>query len=118
MLQSAFLPLFSAVSKRGLAQILALFVICSCAFLVRLFLISRFETSLNESESFFNYRSTQYLVEHGVDDYLNWFDDKAWNPLGRKIDDSTKHGLIFAAAALHKVLNLGFTSLTLHGTQE
>jgi len=116
MLQSAFLSLFSAVSKRGLAQLLALFVICSCAFLVRLFLISRFETSLNESESFFNYRSTQYLVENGVDDYLNWFDDKSWSPLGRKIGESTKPGVIFAAAGLHQLLNFGFSSFTLHET--
>ena len=31
----------------------------------------------------FNYRSTAYMVEHGFYDFLNWFDERAWYPLGR-----------------------------------
>ena len=31
----------------------------------------------------FNYRSTHYMSEHGFYDFLNWFDDRAWYPLGR-----------------------------------
>ena len=31
----------------------------------------------------FNYRSTHYLVENGFYNFLNWFDERAWYPLGR-----------------------------------
>lgn len=31
----------------------------------------------------FNYRSTHYMSEHGFYNFLNWFDDRAWYPLGR-----------------------------------
>lgn len=31
----------------------------------------------------FNYRSTHYMVSNGFYNFLNWFDDRAWYPLGR-----------------------------------
>ena len=31
----------------------------------------------------FNYRSTHHLVSHGFYKFLNWFDERAWYPLGR-----------------------------------
>lgn len=31
----------------------------------------------------FNYRSTHHLASHGFYEFLNWFDERAWYPLGR-----------------------------------
>lgn len=31
----------------------------------------------------FNYRATHYMVNHGFYNFLNWFDERAWYPLGR-----------------------------------
>lgn len=31
----------------------------------------------------FNYRATHHMVEYGFYNFLNWFDDRAWYPLGR-----------------------------------
>lgn len=31
----------------------------------------------------FNYRATHHMVENGFYNFLNWFDDRAWYPLGR-----------------------------------
>lgn len=31
----------------------------------------------------FNYRATHYMVENGFYNFLNWFDERAWYPLGR-----------------------------------
>ena len=31
----------------------------------------------------FNYRSTHYMAMNGYYNFLNWFDDRAWYPLGR-----------------------------------
>ena len=35
--------------------------------------------------SYFNYRTTRYLTEQGFYQFHNWFDDRAWYPLGRII---------------------------------
>ena len=35
------------------------------------------------SFSRFNYRSTHYMAQNGYYKFLNWFDDRAWYPLGR-----------------------------------
>lgn len=32
----------------------------------------------------FNYRATAYMVQHGFYEFLNWFDERAWYPLGKK----------------------------------
>lgn len=64
---------------------------------------NRFESIIHEFDPWFNYRSTAYMVrttfsvfekkeilnrltsqvEHGFYDFLNWFDSRAWYPLGR-----------------------------------
>lgn len=31
----------------------------------------------------FNYRATHYMAMNGYYNFLNWFDDRAWYPLGR-----------------------------------
>ena len=33
----------------------------------------------------FNYRSTHYMAEHGFYDFINWFDERSWYPLGRVV---------------------------------
>ena len=35
--------------------------------------------------SYFNYRTTRFLAEEGFYKFHNWFDDRAWYPLGRII---------------------------------
>ena len=39
----------------------------------------------------FNYRSTHYMSEHGYYNFLNWFDDRAWYPLGRIVGGTVRH---------------------------
>jgi dolichyl-diphosphooligosaccharide--protein glycosyltransferase len=39
---------------------------------------------LNEFDPFFNFRATEYLVENGLTEYLEWHDYKSWYPEGRK----------------------------------
>lgn len=34
---------------------------------------------------YFNYRTTRFLTEEGFYKFHNWFDDRAWYPLGRII---------------------------------
>lgn len=60
------------------------------AFATRLFSVLRFESVIHEFDPYFNYRTTQYLAEEGFYKFHNWFDDRAWYPLGRIIGGNLK----------------------------
>lgn len=55
------------------------------AFSTRLFAVLRFESVIHEFDPYFNYRTTRFLTEQGFYSFHNWFDDRAWYPLGRII---------------------------------
>jgi dolichyl-diphosphooligosaccharide--protein glycosyltransferase len=55
------------------------------AFSTRLFSVLRFESVIHEFDPYFNYRTTRFLSEEGFYNFHNWFDDRAWYPLGRII---------------------------------
>ena len=54
----------------------------------------------------FNYRSTAYMVKHGFYDFLNWFDERAWYPLGRIVGGTVYPGLMITSGSIHYVLSL------------
>ena len=58
---------------------------------------------LNEFDPFFNYRATKYLVENGVDAYVNWHDDMSWFPQGRDVFVTSQVPLHFTAAFLYQI---------------
>ena len=62
---------------------------------------------LNEFDPFFNYRATQYLLDHGVDAYVHWHDDMSWYPSGRDVYSTSQVPLHFTAAFLYKVFGAG-----------
>jgi len=74
-------------------------VILSCvlSFSVRLFSIINFESIIHEFDPWFNYRSTRELVDNGFYKFLNWFDDKAWYPLGRIVGGTIYPGLMITS---------------------
>ena len=53
----------------------------------------------------FNYRSTAYMVKHGFYDFLNWFDDRAWYPLGRIVGGTVYPGLMITSGSIHHILS-------------
>jgi len=100
-------------SVLGIQSLLS-FLILFCAWLVgfssRLFAVVRFESIIHEFDPWFNYRSTHYLVENGFYNFLNWFDERAWYPLGRIVGGTVYPGLMVTAGSIHWVLNaLHFT---------
>jgi len=88
---------------------------CLCAtwllgFASRLFAVIRFESIIHEFDPWFNYRATHHLTEHGFYEFLNWFDETAWYPLGRIVGGTVYPGLMMTAGAMHWISNaLGFT---------
>ncbi|XP_073695527.1 dolichyl-diphosphooligosaccharide--protein glycosyltransferase subunit STT3B-like [Garra rufa] len=60
----------------------------------------------------FNYRSTHHLTTNGFYEFLNWFDERAWYPLGRIVGGTVYPGLMVTAGLIHYILNL--VHLTIH----
>jgi len=75
------------------------------AFSTRLFSVLRYESVIHEFDPYFNYRTTKYLVEEGFYKFHNWFDDRAWYPLGRIIGGTIYPGLMVTSAVFYHLLN-------------
>ncbi|KAK2498657.1 hypothetical protein MC885_020336 [Smutsia gigantea] len=75
------------------------------AFSTRLFAVLRFESVIHEFDPYFNYRTTRFLAEEGFYKFHNWFDDRAWYPLGRIIGGTIYPGLMITSAAIYHVLH-------------
>lgn len=43
----------------------------------------------------FNYRSTHHLTTNGFYEFLNWFDERAWYPLGRIVGGTVSLPVVF-----------------------
>ena len=62
---------------------------------------------LNEFDPFFNYRASKYLLENGIDAYVNWHDDMSWYPIGRNIFETSQAPLHFTAVFLYQIFGAG-----------
>lgn len=59
---------------------------------------------IHEFDPYFNYRTTKYLADEGFYSFHNWFDDRAWYPLGRIIGGTIYPGLMVTSAAFYHFL--------------
>jgi asparagine N-glycosylation enzyme membrane subunit Stt3 len=88
----------SLLSPTGLTSLIT-FTVLTCAyisgFMSRLFSVIRFESIIHEFDPWFNYRSTAYMTENGFYNFLNWFDELAWYPLGRIVGGTVYPGIYF-----------------------
>lgn len=98
----------SLKTKAGYCSLLT-FVILTLAWIAgfssRLFAVIRFESIIHEFDPWFNYRATAYMVEHGFYNFLNWFDERAWYPLGRIVGGTVYPGLMITSGSIHYVLH-------------
>ena len=94
-------------SARGALSLLAV-VTLSAAYLVafcsRLFAVIRFESIIHEFDPWFNYRATHHMVQNGFYNFLNWFDERAWYPLGRIVGGTVYPGLMLTSGTIHWIL--------------
>ncbi|KAK2720009.1 dolichyl-diphosphooligosaccharide--protein glycosyltransferase subunit STT3A-like [Artemia franciscana] len=96
---------FSNEKQKSLLVLVTLTISCVLSFAIRLFSVLRFESVIHEFDPYFNYRTTKYLAEEGFYNFLNWFDDRAWYPLGRIIGGTIYPGLMVTSALLYHVMN-------------
>ncbi|NXE17185.1 STT3A glycosyltransferase, partial [Lophotis ruficrista] len=88
-----------------LLKLLILSMAAVLSFSTRLFSVLRFESVIHEFDPYFNYRTTRFLAEEGFYKFHNWFDDRAWYPLGRIIGGTIYPGLMLTSAAIYHVLH-------------
>ncbi|XP_047535507.1 dolichyl-diphosphooligosaccharide--protein glycosyltransferase subunit STT3A isoform X2 [Vanessa atalanta] len=81
------------------------------SFATRLFSVLRFESVIHEFDPYFNYRTTRFLTEEGFYQFHNWFDDRAWYPLGRIIGGTIYPGLMVTSATLYNIMQ--FLNITI-----
>ncbi|CAI5734489.1 unnamed protein product [Hyaloperonospora brassicae] len=91
-------------------------MICLMSFAIRLFAVVRYESVIHEFDPYFNFRTTKYLASEGFLEFLDWFDDRAWYPLGRIIGGTIYPGLMYTAALVYWVLNLLNISINVRNT--
>uniref|UniRef100_A0A674NAW7 Dolichyl-diphosphooligosaccharide--protein glycosyltransferase subunit STT3B n=1 Tax=Takifugu rubripes TaxID=31033 RepID=A0A674NAW7_TAKRU len=91
---------------QSLLSFTILFLAWLAGFSSRLFAVIRFESIIHEFDPWFNYRSTHHLSTNGFYEFLNWFDERAWYPLGRIVGGTVYPGLMVTAGLIHYVLNL------------
>lgn len=94
-----------------LLKMMILAIAAVLSFSTRLFSVLRFESVIHEFDPYFNYRTTRYLTEEGFYNFHNWFDDRAWYPLGRIIGGTIYPGLMVTSAAFYHTLN--FLNITI-----
>lgn len=102
----------SIEKQETLLKILILSLSSVLSFSTRLFSVLRFESVIHEFDPYFNYRTTRFLAEEGFYKFHNWFDDRAWYPLGRIIGGTIYPGLMVTSAAIFHVLN--YFHVTIH----
>ncbi|CAH0488816.1 unnamed protein product [Peronospora farinosa] len=79
-------------------------LICVLSFSIRLFPFVVWGSVIHEFDPQFNFRVTKFLAKHGVYELLNWFDDRAWYPLGRTVGTTVYPGLMAGAAGMQWLL--------------
>ena len=62
---------------------------------------------LHEFDPFFNYRATQYVVEHGIENYFQWHDELSWYPDGRNVSHTSQIILHISAAITYWIFGGG-----------
>jgi len=100
----------TAVSS--LIVLVVLSICCVIGFASRLFAVIRFESIIHEFDPWFNYRSTHRLTTFGFYDFLNWFDERAWYPLGRIVGGTVYPGLMVTSGFIHWLMS--YLNITIH----
>lgn len=74
-------------------------------FAIRTFSVTKGESQIHEFDPHFNWRVTGVLASEGWYDFLNYFDDRVWYPLGRNVGQTVYPGLMYVAALIYWALN-------------
>ncbi|KAL5014337.1 hypothetical protein ScPMuIL_008607 [Solemya velum] len=109
---AAWIMKMSPEKQDTLIKLMVLTIAAILSFSCRLFSVLRFESVIHEFDPYFNYRTTRFLTEEGFYKFHNWFDDRAWYPLGRIIGGTIYPGLMVTSALLYHAMQ--FVHITIN----
>jgi dolichyl-diphosphooligosaccharide--protein glycosyltransferase len=95
----------SRIKQRKFYRVASLVLASILSFLIRLWTIVHHESSIQDYDPFFNYHAAEYLQNNGFYKFLNWFDHKAWYPLGRIVGGTLYPGIMVTAWVFKSVLD-------------
>ncbi len=97
-------------SRRGVLVASCLVLTVITAVLLRLQPV-KWGFTLSEFDPYFQYESTQYVVDHGFTSFANYHNYREWYPAGRDIGSTSFPGLPFAGATVYMLARaLGITN--------
>ena len=108
----------SKIKQEKLFKHLILIIASILAFSIRLTSVIKYEPILHEIDPYFQLRAAKYLdnsirserdlrdLHKNFYNFLNWFDEKAWYPLGRVVGGTVYPGLILTAVLFKNILSL------------
>eukprot|EP00672_Neobodo_designis_P017275 CAMPEP_0174851032 /NCGR_PEP_ID=MMETSP1114-20130205/21265_1 /TAXON_ID=312471 /ORGANISM="Neobodo designis, Strain CCAP 1951/1" /LENGTH=812 /DNA_ID=CAMNT_0016085533 /DNA_START=34 /DNA_END=2472 /DNA_ORIENTATION=- len=104
--------LFGQVSVPGFVITAAVWVLQSLAlvwaiwnaFRIRTYALVEYGFVIHEFDPWFNFRATQYLSKHTLDEFFKWYDYMSWYPLGRPVGTTIYPGLQITSVAIHRLL--------------
>jgi dolichyl-diphosphooligosaccharide--protein glycosyltransferase len=107
-------PLFRVGSFEFQTRHLLVIAVLALAFtsaLIMRFYPVKYGFYLNEFDPYFDYRATKFIVDNGLDAYLNWHDTMSWYPEGRNIPTTSQIGLHITTAYLYAAFGAGSSLL-------
>jgi len=87
-----------------LVRLAVLGIAMRAAYSIRLLAVKEYGMVIHEFDPWFNFRATQYLVDHGYHAFTNWFDTEVWYPLGRHVGSTVYPGMMVTSAAIYRLL--------------
>ena len=84
------------------------------AYDIRLHAVNTYGRVIHEFDPWFNFRATDYLVNHGAKAFWNWYDLESWYPLGRPVGTTIYAGLQFTSAYIFYALEAIGTPMSLN----
>mmetsp|Transcript_38477 Transcript_38477/g.62276 ORF Transcript_38477/g.62276 Transcript_38477/m.62276 type:complete len:795 (-) Transcript_38477:40-2424(-) len=75
------------------------------AYEIRLYAIKEYGLVIHEFDPWFNYRATEYLYEHGLKAFFQWYDYMSWYPLGRPVGTTIYPGMQMTSVAIKEALD-------------
>eukprot|EP00434_Breviolum_minutum_P012909 symbB.v1.2.011377.t1/scaffold763.1/size179103/12 len=92
--------------KLGLILLQAIFLLyfAYAAYDIRLHAIRTFGYIIHEFDPWFNYRAAEYLAQHGLKKFFQWYDYMSWYPIGRPIGTTIYPGMQMWAVGIFEAL--------------
>ena len=99
------------VKREHILLYLSLILIIVGSFLLRLLPVFSTDILLKGLDPWVQYRCAEYLNEHGLKAFLNWFDQSTWYPYGRNMGKSMYIAIPITAVIFYKIaIFLGFNT--------